>query len=151
MKAAKSTVSRRAFALLAFAVALPLAAAEITPIAVENGAVEPLAGRDYTMRVDVAAARFERYDAATGRIEQVDLARAGAAAVAPGLWLAVPQPGAGTVELLPVGTNPSAASANAAALSLPPAVAARLAADGGVIYVDAGVRAGDLAATNGVR
>ena len=147
MNAAKSPMTRLAmFALVA--VALPLAAAEI---AIEDGATDPLAGRDYTMRVDVAAARVERYDAATGRVEGADLARGRADALVPGLWLAVPQPGSDAVALLPVGTNPAVAAASIDALDLPPALVARLRADGGVIYVDAGASDVGLAAANGAR
>lgn len=106
-----------------------------SPIRIESDNAEPLAGRDYSMRVDVAAARFERYDAASGRTELAPLAVAGAKALAPGLWLAVPQ--ANGVALLPLGTNPSAQAANVEALALPAAVVARIHDDGGVVWVDA--------------
>ena len=137
--------------LALLAAALPLAAAERAPIAIEDGATEPLAGRDFTMRIDIAAARFERYDAATGRVEGADLAQGRAGLLAPGLWLAVPQPGTDAVALLPVGANPAVAAASVAALDLPPALVARIRADGGVIYVDADAHGIGLAAANGAR
>ena len=143
MNAAKYTTQRLpsfAAVLLAFAAALPAVAAENPAIRIEDGTVEPLAGRDYSMRIDVAASRFERYDAASDRVELIDFDARGARTLAPGLWLAVPQPGSAAVALLPLGTNPSAAAANVAILDLPAAVVARIRDDGGVIYVDGGGR-----------
>ena len=143
MNAAKYTTQRLpslVAVLLAFAAALPAAAAENPAIRIEDGAVEPLAGRDYSMRIDVAASRFERYDAASGRVELTDFDTRGARTLAPGLWLAVPQPGSAAVALLPLGANPSAVASNVAILELPAVVAARIHDDGGVIYVDADAR-----------
>lgn len=148
MKAAKSTTLRRVAAALIALASLPTLAAETAAIRVEDGAVEPLAGRDYNMRVDVAASRFERYDTASGRTELAAVDTQGARALAPGLWLAVPQARADAVTLLPLGANPSTAAANVATLKLPAAIVEHLHRDGGVIYVDADAR---IAAAAGAR
>lgn len=148
MKFAKSTMLRSAAAALIALAALPAVAAETAAIRIEDGAVEPLAGRDYSMRVDVAASRFERYDTASGRTELAAVDAQGARALAPGLWLAVPQSGADAVTLLPLGANPSAAASNVATLKLPAAVVEHLHRNGGVIYVDADAR---IAAATGAR
>ncbi|WP_257387685.1 hypothetical protein [Tahibacter caeni] len=134
-------------------------AAGAAGIAIDDAVVEPLPGRDYSMRLDLAAARFEQIDAQSGETHARALSTECVAALAPGLWLAVPA--AQGLELLPVGATVDHATTVAAgcrtapeqAATLPPAVLQQIAANGGgVIYVDAGGldAAGRLAA-NGAR
>lgn len=128
-------------------------------IAVDDAVAEPLPGRDYSMRLDLAAARFEQIDARSGDTLARALSTECVAALAPGLWLAVPA--AQGLELLPVGATADRAITVAAgcrtapeqAATLPPAVLQQIAANGGgVIFVDAaGLDAAGRIAANGAR
>ncbi|MBL8300680.1 MAG: hypothetical protein JNN30_20260 [Rhodanobacteraceae bacterium] len=128
-------------------------------IAVDETLTEPLAGRDYSMRLDLAAARFEQIDTQTGEIRTRMFSAECAAALAPGLWLAAPA--AGSLELLPLGATADVATLVAAgcrtqsdqAATLPPALLQQIAAGGGgVIYVDAaGLDSSTRIAASGAR
>ncbi|MBL8296707.1 MAG: hypothetical protein JNN30_00030 [Rhodanobacteraceae bacterium] len=156
-----STRTRRNLArkLAAFALTVYAGAAASAGIAVDEAAAEPLAGRDYSMRLDLAAARFEQIDTQTGEIRTRMFSAECAAALAPGLWLAVPA--AGGLELLPLGATADVATLVAAgcrtqsdqAATLPPALLQQIAAGGGgVIYVDAaGLDSGTRIAASGAR
>lgn len=136
-------VSRIAFVLIA---AIAGSAAGADPIAVDNADVEPLPGRDYSMRLDLAAARFDQIDARSGEVHSRVFSVECAAALADGLWLAVPN-GNDALDLLPLGATERSASATAVAAgcrtapnqaaTLPPALLHQIVgAGGGVIYVD---------------
>jgi len=149
--------SRRISSASALVLSLLLAgSAAAADIAIDDSVVEPLPGRDYSMRLDLAAARFEQIDARSGETQTRALSTECVAALAPGLWLAVPA--AQGLELLPLGATADHAVTVAAgcrtapdqAATLPPAVLQQIAAHGGgVIYVDAAGLdgAGRIAAT----
>lgn len=143
-----------AFLFAAFAGAVPAA-----DIVVDDAAIEPLPGRDYSMRLDFAAARFERIDTQTGETHASVFSTECAATLAPGLWLAVPvQAG---LDLLPLGATRDDATRVAAgcrttpdqAATLPPALLQQIAASGGgVVYVDAaGLESNARVAASGAR
>lgn len=146
-------------AAAAFAFASMAGGLQAADILVDEAATEPLPGRDYSMRLDFAAARFERIDAQTGETRASVFSTECAATLAPGLWLAVPvQTG---LELLPLGATRDSAMRVAAgcrttpdqAATLPPAVLQQIAANGGgVVYVDAaGLDAAARVAASGAR
>lgn len=131
------TVSTLVFA----AFAATAAAADIT---IDASAVEPLPGRDYSMRLDLAAARFEQIDAQSGEIRVRGFSAECVANLAPGLWLAV-LAAPDRLELLPMGVTADRATAVAAGCrtaaaqpaTLPPLLLQEIAArGGGVILVD---------------
>lgn len=112
-------------------------------IRVDDGAVEPLPGRDYSMRLDLAAARFDQIDAQSGEVRSRVFSAECAAALAPGLWLAVPAETG--LDLLPVGATvdhatavaPGCRTAPDQAATLPPALLQQIvAAGGGIIFVN---------------
>lgn len=139
------TLSRRfARTLAAVSFVVFAGAATAADIVVDDAAVEPLPGRDYSMRLDVAASRFEQIDAQTGEIRSRVFSAECAEALAPGLWLAVPV--ASGLDLLPLGATRDSAMRVAAGCriapdenaTLPPALVQQIAANGGgVVYVDA--------------
>lgn len=131
-------------AAAAFAFASMAGGLQAADIVVDEAATEPLPGRDYSMRLDFAAARFERIDAQTGETRASVFSTECAATLAPGLWLAVPATTG--LELLPLGATRDRATRVAAgcrtapdqAATLPPALLQQIATDGGgVVYVDA--------------
>ncbi|TDR46488.1 hypothetical protein DFR29_10319 [Tahibacter aquaticus] len=141
-------LSRIAVLLFAFAATGVQAAppAADNPILIDSASVEPLPGRDYSMRLDLAAARFEQIDAQSGEVHGRVFSAECAASLAEGLWLAVPA-GEGRLDLLPLGATEAAATATAVAAgcrtlpsqgaTLPPALVAQIAGSGGgVIFVD---------------
>ncbi|MEO8671284.1 MAG: hypothetical protein ABI411_08210 [Tahibacter sp.] len=119
---------------------------ERAPIRNETVLVEPLAGRDYSMRIDLAAARFERYDGDVTVVESITLPGNCRTEPASGLWLAVTGDTPHSLRLLPLGLTDGEAlqtdthaDCRDSALALPPSVLERIAANGGgVIYVDRG-------------
>lgn len=140
------TALSRRFARTVAAVSFTLfaGAAMAADIVVDDAAVEPLPGRDYSMRLDVAASRFEQIDAQTGEVRSRVFSAECAEALAPGLWLAVPATSG--LELLPLGTTHDSAMRVAAGCrispdenaTLPPALVQQISASGGgVVYVDA--------------
>jgi hypothetical protein len=145
MNTSNRSLSRRISSASALVLSLLLAgSAAAADIAIDNGVAEPLPGRDYSMRLDLAAARFEQVDARSGETQSRALSTECVAALAPGLWLAVPA--AQGLDLLPLGATADhpimvAAGCRTApdqAATLPPAVLQQIAAHGGgVIYVDA--------------
>jgi len=155
-----AALSRR-FARTLAAVSFTLFAGAVAAadIVVDDAVVEPLPGRDYSMRLDVAASRFEQIDAQTGEVHARVFSAECAAALSPGLWLAVPA--SGGLELLPLGLTRDSATRVAAGCrtapgesdTLPPALVQQIAANGGgVVYVDAGGLGGDArVAANGAR
>jgi hypothetical protein len=151
-------VSRVLLALFA-GFAVPASAADIR---IDDVAVEPLPGRDYSMRLDLAAARFDQIDAGSGEIRSRVFSAECAATLAPGLWLAVPA--AAGLDLLPVGATvdratavaPGCRTAPGQAATLPPALLQQIAeSGGGMIFVDnatfAGAAAGRVAASEAAR
>ncbi len=132
-------VSRLVFTLFAGVAG----AASAADIRVDDSAVEPLPGRDYSMRLDLAAARFDQIDAQSGEIRSRVFSAECAATLAPGLWLAVP---ANTgLDLLPVGMTadratavaPGCRTAPGQAATLPPALLQQIAeVGGGIIFVN---------------
>ncbi|WP_313919636.1 hypothetical protein [Tahibacter sp.] len=117
--------------------------ASAADIRIDDRVVEPLPGRDYSMRLDLAAARFEQIDAQSGEIRSRVFSAECAAALAPGLWLAVPADTG--LDLLPVGVTvdhatavaPGCRTAPGQAATLPPALLQQIAAaGGGVIFVN---------------
>lgn len=159
MKTAIRLISRSA---LAFCAGLLFAgAATAADIAIDQNAAEPLPGRDYSMRLDLAAARFEQYDARDGAVHSRVFSAECAASLAPGLWLAVPAEG-GRLDLLPLGGTEAGAQATrvdagcrtapAQAATLPPALLQQITAQGGgVVLVDNSslAQAGQIAAVHG--
>jgi hypothetical protein len=132
-------LSRLAFALFAGIAGLASAA----DIRIDDSAVEPLPGRDYSMRLDLAAARFEQIDAQSGEIRSRMFSAECAATLASGLWLAVPAETG--LDLLPVGATadratavaPGCRTAPGQAATLPPALLQQIAAaGGGIIFVN---------------
>ncbi|WP_386069965.1 hypothetical protein ACFJIW_06115 [Tahibacter sp. UC22_41] len=160
MNTSNRSLSRRISSASALMLSLLLAgSAAAADIAIDDAVVEPLPGRDYSMRLDLAAARFEQIDA-RGETQARALSTECVAALASGLWLAVPA--AQGLELLPVGATADKAITVSAgcrtapdqAATLPPAVLQQIAAHGGgVIYVDAAGLdgAGRIAATGATR
>jgi hypothetical protein len=161
MKTAFPRISRRV--LVAAASLLIAGAAGAAEISIDERAVEPLPGRDYSMRLDLAAARFEQYDVRDGVVSSRGFSSECAASLTPGLWLAVPADG-GKLDLLPVGTTETRAEATrvapgcridaSEAATLPPALLQQIAAQGGgVIFVDnstvTAAAAGQVAAIRG--
>lgn len=160
MNTSNRSLSRRISSVSALVLLLLAGSAAAADIAVDNGVAEPLPGRDYSMRLDLAAARFEQIDARSGETQARALSTECVAALAPGLWLAVPA--AQGLDLLPLGATADRAITVAAgcrtapdqAATLPPAVLQQIAAHGGgVIYVDAaGLEvAGRIAASGATR
>lgn len=146
-------LGRLAFAAFAGAAT----AATAADIRIDEASVEPLPGRDYSMRLDMAAARFEQIDPHSGNVVARGFSAECAASLAQGLWLAVPAAG-DRLELLPLGLTADRAlavsagcdTAAAQSATLPPALLAQIAArGGGVIFIDgAGLdAAGSLAAS----
>jgi hypothetical protein len=132
-------LSRLVFALFAGFAGLTSAA----DIRIDDSAVEPLPGRDYSMRLDLAAARFDQIDAQSGEIRSRVFSAECVAALAPGLWLAVPAESG--LDLLPVGVTvdratavaPGCRTAPGQAATLPPALLQQIAAaGGGIIFVN---------------
>ncbi len=155
-----AALSRRvARTLAAVSFSLIAGAAAAADIVVDDAATEPLPGRDYSMRLDFAAARFDQIDAQTGETRTRVFSAECAATLAPGLWLAVPAQAG--LELLPLGATRDSATKVAAgcrtapdqAATLPPALLQQIAASGGgVVYVDAaGLSDGARVAANGAR
>jgi hypothetical protein len=143
MKASQNV--RKLLSNLTFVLIASLSAsAGAAEIAIEQSAVEPLPGRDYSMRLDLTTARFEQIDAQTGDASSRGFSSECAASLASGLWLAVPA-ATGHLELLPLGQTHAESIAVAAgcktaadqAATLPPALLEQIAArGGGVIFVD---------------
>jgi len=144
MKTANRLMSR--YVAAALAAVLFAGAATAADIAIDENAAEPLPGRDYSMRLDLAAARFEQYDARDGAVHSRVFSAECAASLAGGLWLAVPAEG-GRLDLLPLGgTAPDAQAtqvdagcrtAPGQAATLPPALLQQIASQGGgVVFVD---------------
>lgn len=132
-------LSRLAFALFASVAGLASAA----DIRIDDGPVEPLPGRDYSMRLDLAAARFDQIDPQSGEIRSRVFSAECATALAPGLWLAVQAENG--LDLLPVGVTvdratavaPGCRTAPGQAATLPPALLQQIAAaGGGIIFVN---------------
>lgn len=141
-------LTRIAFVLFAGAAAAVQAAppAADGAILIDTASVEPLPGRDYSMRLDLAAARFDQIDAQSGEVHSHVFSVECAASLASGLWLAVPA-GAGRLDLLPLGATEAAATATpvvagcrtlpSQGATLPPALVQQIAGNGGgVIFVD---------------
>lgn len=112
-------------------------------IRIDEAPVEPLPGRDYSMRLDLAAARFDQIDAQSGEVHSRVFSAECAAVLAPGLWLAVPAETG--LDLLPVGATvdhamavaPGCRTTPGQAATLPPALLQQIAAaGGGVIFIN---------------
>lgn len=132
-------LSRLVFALFASVAGLASAA----DIRIDDSAAEPLPGRDYSMRLDLAAARFDQIDAQSGEIRSRVFSAECATTLASGLWLAVPAETG--LDLLPVGVTadratavaPGCRTAPGQAATLPPALLQQIAAaGGGIIFVN---------------
>jgi len=135
------------FAALLAVVSLDGAAQQQSaPILNETSLIEPLAGRDYSMRIDLAANRFERYDGDVKVVESITLPSNCHTEPASGLWLAVAGDAPHSLNLMPLGLTDGEtlqtdthADCRDSALALPPSVLERIATNGGgVIYVDRG-------------
>jgi len=136
--------SLRVFSRLVLALFAGVAGAvSAADIRIDDSIVEPLPGRDYSMRLDLAAARFDQIDAQSGEIHSRVFSAECAATLAPGLWLAVPADAG--LDLLPVGATadratavaPGCRTAPGQAATLPPALLQQIAAaGGGIIFVN---------------
>jgi hypothetical protein len=134
----RSEIARAALAACLVAALTLLPAVRYAHAAPADDVVEPLAGRDFTMRYEPATGRFERFGGDVTLAESVTLATS-RAAPGPGLWLAVPSTeAAGHIVLLPLGLTAGQAIDG----GLDADLAARLAAQGGgVLFVDDGTAA----------
>lgn len=129
---------------------------QANPAMQDDAPVAPLAGRDYSMRLDVLRGRVQFFDATARMAGVTPIASHGCEAdltqLEPGLWLAVPQAredGATDLVLQPMGaTAPGrkdgvvltpCADAKSSSTALSGKVRAHiLERGGGVVFVDAG-------------